>query len=183
VRIDSAEELFGGGGAARADLFGGEAVEGRGGDVEEAEVEIDLAAVVNLVFEHEAEPLPGRDGGGVGSLAFALEVGVGEAGEDFERFGVELFHEAKDFIEAVGEFFAVSGVAGGTALDGFGPHVALGDGDVAEEIAEGEFVGGVGPVDFVGRDAAGDAHGAFAYVMEVVEERLDGLDFHGALAE
>ena len=155
-------------------MFGGEAVEGRGGDAEEAEVEIDLAAVVDFVFEHEAEPLPGGDGGGVGGLAFALEVGVGKAGEDFERFGVEFLHKGEDVFKAVGEFFAVSGVAGGAALDGFGPHVAFGDGNVAEEIAEGEFAGGVGPIDFFGRDAAGDAEGAFADVVEVVEEGLDG---------
>ena len=68
------------------------------------------------------------------------------------------------------------------ALSVFGEEVALGDGDVAEKIAEGEATGGVGPVEFVRRDAAGDAEGAFADVGEVLEEGLDGGDFHGGVS-
>jgi len=135
---------------------------------------------MDFVFGHEAEPLPGGDESAIGSLAFALEVVVGEAGEDFHGFGVEAVHEGKDVVEAVGEFFAVSGVERRVVLDGFGPHVAFRSGDVTEKIAESEFAGGVGPVDLVGRNAAGNAESAFTDVGEIVKERLDGGDFHGA---
>jgi hypothetical protein len=134
---------------------------------------------MDFVFGHEAEPLPGGDGCGAGSLAFALKVGVGEAGEDFHGFSVKAIHEGEDVIEAVGEFLALGSEAGGFVLDGFGPHITFGYGDVTQEIAECEFPGGVGPIDFIGRDAAGDAEGAFADVGEVVEEGLNGEDFHG----
>jgi hypothetical protein len=37
---------------------------------------------------------------------------------------VQFFHERNDVVEAVGELFAVRGVAAGLALDVFGPEVA-----------------------------------------------------------
>ena len=40
------------------------------------------------------------------------------------------------------------------------------------------FPGSVGPIDFVGRNAAGHAHGALADVVKIFEEWLDGGDFH-----
>jgi hypothetical protein len=162
-------------------LFRGEAIEWGSGDVEESEVEIDLTAMMDFVFDHEAEPLPCGDGSGVRSLAFALEVGVREPGENLQGFSVEAVHEREDVVEAIGQIFGVGSVASGLVLDAFGPHVALGDGNVAKEIAEGEFSGSVGPIDFVGRDAASDAKSAFANVAEIMEEGLDGEDFHGEL--
>jgi hypothetical protein len=162
-----------------ADLFGGAAVERGSGNFEDGEVEVDLAAMVDFVFGHEAEPLPGGDGSVAGSGAFSLKVGVGEAGKDFDGFGVELGHQSDDVFERGSEFFGVCGVAAGIALNVFGPHVTFRDGDVAEEIAKCEFSGGVGPIDFVGWNAASYTEGAFADVAEVVEEGLDGLDFHG----
>ena len=177
------EKLTGRRKAAGADLFGGEAVKRGSGDAEKAEIKINLAAMMDFVFEHEAEPLPGGDGGVVGSLTFALEVGVGEAREDFDRFGVETLHEGENVFETVGEIFFVRGVAGGTALHGFGPHVTLGDGDVAQKIAERELSWYVGPIDFIGRDAARHAQGTLAYIFKIFRKWLDGDDFHGALAK
>src|SRR5208282_2179565 len=80
----------------------------------------------------------------------------------------------------VSEFFAVSGVTSGTALHIFGPHVAFRDGEVAQDVAESEFAGSVGPIDFVGRDAARHAHGSLANVSEIVQKWLNGFNFHGA---
>ena len=94
---------------------------------------------------------------------------------------MEALHEGENVFQAVGEFFALGGETARFVLDGFGPHVTFGDGDVAEEIAKGEFSRSVGPVDLVGRNTAGDAEGAFTDVAEVVEERLDGGDFHNGL--
>src|ERR1700693_3958608 len=70
-------------------------------------------------------------------------------------------------LESGGEFRAVRGVTAGVALDVFGEEVAFGYGDVTQQISEGELIGGVRPVDFIGRNAAGYAHGAFADVGEI----------------
>jgi hypothetical protein len=60
----------------------------------------------------------------------------------------------------------------------FGKEIALCDSDVAEQVAGRELARGVGPVDFVGRKAAGDAHSAFADIFKILEKGLDSLDFH-----
>jgi len=45
------------------------------------------------MLDHETKPFPSGDGRSVGRLAFSLEVIVGEARENFHRFGVEAFDE------------------------------------------------------------------------------------------
>jgi hypothetical protein len=50
-----------------------------------------------------------------------------------------------------------------------------------QQVGEREFSWRVGPVDFVWRDAARHAHGALANIFEIVQERLDGADFHYGL--
>src|SRR5579864_5606613 len=91
---------------------------------------------------------------------------------------MEFFHEGQDVFHAIGEFLIVRCIAARMALDGFGPHITFDDRDVAKEIAERESSWGVGPVDFIWRDAASDAHGAFADVLLIAEEGLDGMKFH-----
>ena len=167
------------GSAGGFDLFGGGAKEGRGGDAEEAEIVVNLAAMMDFVLGHGAEEDPDGNLRTGGSGAEALKIGIGEAGEDFAGFGVEAFEEGEDVVEAVGEMLAFRGVAMGMAEDGFGEHEAFGDGDVAEEIAGGEFSGGAGGFEFVRGDAAGGAEGALVNAVEVFEEGLDGADFHG----
>ena len=49
-----------------------------------------------------------------------------------------------------------------------------------QEITKREFAGRVGPIDFVRRDATRYAHGALANISKIVQERLNGFDFHGA---
>src|SRR5580704_9651533 len=70
------------------------------------------------------------------------------------------------------------GVASRTALHIFRPHIAFRYGEVAQQIAERELSFGVRPIDFVGRNASRDAHGALANGSPIVEERLNGEDFH-----
>jgi hypothetical protein len=161
------------------DLLGGGSEERRSRDAEEAEVVVDLAAMMDFVLGHGAEEDPDGNLRAGGSGAEALEVGVGEAGEDFAGFGVEAFEEGEDVVETVGELFVFGGVAVGMAEDGFGEHEAFGDGDVAEEIAGGEFSGGAGGFEFVRGDAAGGADGAFVNAVDIFEEGLDRADFHG----
>src|SRR4029077_12301187 len=124
---------------------------------------VDLAAVMGFVLDHGAQAMAdGEFGAGDGS-AGALEGAVAEAGENLHGLGVRFFHEGEDVVEAVGELFAVRGVAAGLALNVFGPEVAFDDGEVARKVAESELSRRAGPVELVGRDAARDAHGALAH--------------------
>ena len=117
----------------------------------------------------------------VGSLAFQLEIFVGEAGENVHGLGMKLFHKGHHILVSLGEFFAVSSVAAGLALNVFSPHVALGDRQMPKDVTECEFAGGVGPFDFVRRNAPRHAHSAFANSSKIMEERLNGADFHAGL--
>lgn len=138
--------------------------------------------MMSFVLGHGAEPFPGSDFGAAGSFTFFLEVVVGELREELQRFGMEAVEEGHDFVEGGAEFLAVGSVAAGATEYIFGPHVALGDGKMAEEIAESEMTGRAGPIDFVGRDAAGDAESTLADVAEILQEGLDGANFHDGLA-
>ncbi len=171
------------GGTAGADLLGGEAVERRGGDTEDAEVDVELAAVVGLVLDHGAEPVGNADFASSGRFALALQILIGQLRENLHGLGVEAFHECQNVFVAVREIFAVVGVAALVSLNVFRPHVAFSDGEMAKDVAKGEFARGIGPVNFVGRYAARDAYGALADVVEVFQEWFDGADFHGGLVQ
>jgi len=118
--------------------------------------------MMDFVFDHQAKPFPESDAGAVGSDCFFVEIGVGERAENFHGFFVQAIDVRENIFEAVGEFFSMTGIAGGLEARVFGPHESFGAGDVAEEIAEGEAAGFEGPFDLRGRDAAGHADGAGA---------------------
>jgi len=168
--------------AACANFLGGQSVERRGFYTKHSQIKINLPTVMNFMLWHEAEPFPRGDGGVVGSLTFTLKVFVGETRENFHRFGMQAFDEGHHVFITVSEFFAVSCVTGGSALHVFGPHVTLGYGEMPKDVAERELSGRVGPIDFVRRDAARDAHGTLANISTIVQEWLNGFDFHGGLA-
>src|ERR1700726_4695921 len=73
------------------------------------------------------------------------------------------------------------GVARGTALYIFRPHIAFRYREVAQQIAEREFSVRVSPVDFVRRNAARHTHGALANSFPIMQKRLDCGDFHTGL--
>src|SRR6202008_1771347 len=54
--------------------------------------------------------------------------------------------KAKDIVPAVGEFFAVAGIAARAALNVFREHVTLGDGIVPQQIAQREFARSIAPI-------------------------------------
>src|SRR4029077_2197297 len=116
---------------------------------------------------HESEPFPDSDGRVVWCLAFALKILVGQLRENLHRFGVHSFEEGHYIFVSVGEFFAVRGVAGGPALHVFAPHITFRYGKMPQDVAEGELSRRMSPVDFVRRDAARYAHGAFANISKV----------------
>src|SRR6516162_6804592 len=67
-------------------------------------------------------------------------------------------------------------------LDVFSPEIAFGDRKMPQKITESEFPRSVAPIEFIGRNATRNAHGALANRAEIVEERLHAPDFHGDLA-
>lgn len=124
------------------------------------------------------QPFGGLDVAAAGRFAFAAQIFVGELGEDGQRFGMQALHQFEDTFEVGGEFLAVGGVAALAILNIFGEQEALGDGDVTQEIAGGEFYRRIGPVNLVWRNKNCDAHGTFAHVVEIFQEWSDGGDFH-----
>jgi hypothetical protein len=142
-----------------------------------------LAAVMDFVLHHQAQPFPLRDFRVVGRLAFVLQIFVAEFRKNLHGFRVQPFHERHHVFVAVGQLFAMRCVAAGVALCGLRPHEAFCHCDVPQQIAQREFSRCVAPVQFVRRNAARHAHGAFAHISEILQERLNGSDFHENLVE
>src|SRR5712672_564407 len=72
-------------------------------------------------------------------------------------------------------------VARRMALRVFRPHVALGNRQVAQSIAQREFFRGVRPINLVARNAPSDTHGALAHTPKIMQERLNTDNFHDHL--
>src|SRR6266478_7094793 len=72
-------------------------------------------------------------------------------------------------------------VARRMALRVFRPHVALGNRQVAQNIAQREFFRCVRPINLVGRNAPSHTHGALAHTPEIMQERLNADNFHDYL--
>ncbi len=115
-----------------------------------------------------------------GRHTFGSELFVGEFRKDRHRLSVQPLHQFERRGK-VGGFRSMRAVAAGFALHVFRPHVALRGGDLTQQLAEREFSFGVGPIHFVWRDAARHAQGAFADVIEISQERVNGADFHDGL--
>ena len=49
---------------------------------------------------------------------------------------------------------------------------------MAKDVAQCEFIRRISPVDLVGRDAASDPQSALAHIVEILQKRLNGADFH-----
>ena len=126
--------------------------------------------MVNFVFEHGAQQLPGGDGNAVRGNAFFLEVCLGHPTENFHGFGVHAFHEGDDIVQPVGEFASAAFVTARESDGAFGEDVALGGGDVPCQIAESKFSRSAGPLDFVRRDAADQAHRTSANLLEIMKK-------------
>src|SRR5690242_12155585 len=70
--------------AAVAYFFRGQAVQGRSGNTEHCEIEINLAAMMDFMLHHRAQPFPYRNRSAARRFALALQIGVSEAGKDFD---------------------------------------------------------------------------------------------------
>jgi len=125
---------------------------------------------MHFVLDHGAQPFPGGDGGTTHGFTFAIQVFLRETEENFHRLTVHALDVIKDIVIAIGELAAAAVIAAGLALGIFREHVSLDGGDVARQIAQGEFPFVVGPFDLVGRDAAQDANRAGVNFFEVVQE-------------
>ena len=156
--------------AALANLFFGEAVEWWRGNFKHGEININLSAMMDFMFDHEAEPFPEGDACAIGSDCFFVEIGVGERAENFHGFLVEAIHVIENIFKAFGERAIVARIAAGLEARVFGPHESFGAGDVAQEIAECEAARFERPFDLRSWNAAGDAESAGADFGELVGE-------------
>jgi hypothetical protein len=139
--------------------------------------------MMDLVLHHGAQPFPGGEGRAFGSHALAAEILGRQAGKDVHRLAMQPFGKTHHLLVSIGEFLAAAGIAARAPGDRFGEHVAVDGSDVAHEVAQRELAGAVGSFYLVGRNAAGDAHGAAVNFVEVVEEggEISNLQFRGSL--
>ena len=133
---------------------------------------------MDFVFGHQAKPFPESDACTVGSYGFFVQVIVGELLENFHGFAMQAVEVGEDGVVAFGEFFCMAGIAAGLEARVFGPHVALGSGDVAEKIAESEAARFESPFDLRGWDTAGDTEGARTDFFKLIEELSCFRIFH-----
>lgn len=126
--------------------------------------------MVDFVLDHQAQPFPERDRGAIRRDGFLREIFIAEAGENLHGFGVEAIHVGEDFIVAIGELAGMAGVGTGAELGVFGPHEALGGGQVAKDIAESVAAFAEGPFELIARDATRDAQCAGADFIELLGE-------------
>ena len=146
------------------------AIERRRLDTEHPEHQVQLPAVVDLVFLHRAQPLPGGHRHVARRRAFCGELLRRERTEDRHRFAVQAIHERQHGVAAVGQLAAVRCIAAWTSADGLRPHVAFGGRQVSDEISESKGARLIRPFDLVGRDQQGDPFRALAHAFEVFQE-------------
>jgi hypothetical protein len=84
----------------------------------------------------------------------------------------------KDFVEPVGQLATVPGLASWLEQRIFDEHESLGRGEVAQDVAEGEGILLMAPLQLVSRDAGSDPEGAFPDSFVIGQERLGTCDFH-----
>src|SRR5262249_42280658 len=110
---------------ALAHLLRCEPVDRRRLDAEHGELEIQLAAVMNLVLDHQAQPLSDRDRRAAGRFALAMQIGIGQPPEDLHRLRMPVFQILSDCRHPARELRSVPGITRGFALHVLAVHPAL----------------------------------------------------------
>src|SRR5712691_10975874 len=122
--------------------------------------------MMDFVLDHRAEPLSDAQLDAAGRHALLLEIVVAERAEDRHGLVVHPLHEVDDPVVTIAELAAVTGIPARFALRVLREHPALDRGEMPHQIAEGELAFFVGPVEAIGRDACGDAHGPLPNAIE-----------------
>src|SRR5213593_3000282 len=99
-----------------ANLLFCQTVERRRADAEDAEVNVDLAAVVDFMFDHRAQPLADAQLRASRSGALLVQIGVGERSKNLHRFFVHAAKVRERRVVVVGELAAISRIAASSAL-------------------------------------------------------------------
>src|SRR4029450_9028422 len=84
----------------------------------------------------------------------------------------------EDFVVPISQLAAVTRVASRAKQGILDEHESLGPGQVAENVAEGEGVFLMTPLETIPRDTRGDPKGAFPDPFVVGQKRLGTCDFH-----
>src|SRR5207245_7847934 len=122
----------------------------------------DLAAVVDFMFDHRAQPLADTQLRATRSEALLVQIGVAERSKNLHRLFMHAAEIGERCIVSVRELAPVSGIATRPQLRVLGKHPPLGRAEMAKDIAERVLAWLVRPFDLLGRDARGDAHRALA---------------------
>src|SRR5688572_2114276 len=155
----------------RQDFLLREPVERRDRDPAHAGHHVELAAVVSLVLDHRAHPLPHGNGRSRRRIALRLQVLGRQRAEDLERLRVAAAHVRADGVGAARERLGVTGVRARAAPDVLAVHVPLDAGEVPEHVAERVLAGRVHPLEVFRGKEVEHAHRAAAELPPVVDER------------
>src|SRR5262249_52882592 len=132
--------------------------------------DVDLAAVMNFVLGHQAEPFADTQLGAARRYTPLLEVLIAKSAQYSHRLLVEAAHVREDRVVAVGQLPAVSGIAARPQLSILDEHPAFDAAKMAKDVAERELAGLVRPLDSVGWNAGCNAHRPLAHAIEVLGE-------------
>src|SRR5580700_3810886 len=110
-------------------LLRGQAIHRRAWDFHQRQVDVYLAAMVSLVFDHRAQPLPRCDGTSR-RRTFTAELVRGEAGKNFYVFTMQAFRERDDLVVSCREIFTAAGIGAGLASGDLDEDVPVGGRDM-----------------------------------------------------
>src|SRR5208282_2704029 len=141
--------------------------------------------MVDLMFHHQAQPLPDRNPRAIGSCAFSCEsfIANSNARKNLNRLAMKRLPEGHYCFIAIGQLSSATGVSAGLPLNGFREHVAFDGSDVANQISEGEFAFAKRPLQSVRRNTLRNPGGPLVNLVEILQEAVDRLDLHGLSTE
>ncbi len=156
---------------ARLHLFGRQAVDGRRRHPAYGEHEIELPAVVGLMFQVGPEPFPDRDRRPRGCLALLHHAPIAQARELFAGLGVQVVIVRQRRREPLGQPGPMPGIPRWPPLHRLGVHEPLDAGQMPDQAAHREPSRFRRPLDVAGRDQHDNAARPGMDAVQLVEKR------------
>jgi hypothetical protein len=104
-------------------MFGSESVDRRSRRFERRKIDINLAAMMDVVLHHGAQPLPHGEGRTIGRGAPAFKVSSRHVRKHSDRLAMQAFSEPDDFVAAHAVFLAAPVVTAAVAFRDFEENV------------------------------------------------------------
>src|SRR4029450_13595510 len=159
--------------AALKKLLFRQTVKRRRAHAEHREHEVELSAMMNLVLDHRAKPLPRRDARPRWCRAPAVERLRRERAIDVQRFRVRAVEVRDDRVVSVGQVASMPRIRARVTSRGLGEHVPLGRTNVPHQPTERECTIAMRPLDLVTRDGLGNSTRAPAHAVDIRQETVN----------